>query len=489
MMEKVPTKIDVLRTLFLNDRAICAIFFLVIQQLIVASSTIWISDLSGAIIDGKNILIYLALFVTSLFVVYIPGIISSYYLEKAKNLGLYRYIEYFSRNYKGNPTLITEKTIREEREPWLIGESGRTIEEVFSVGYDGLSTGLNTSLNILALCYVFGIKILLGYGACVLILPIISRCYKNNLRNKANQFQADRKSMYQSLLSSWDNITAGNQYNFLLWWRKFNNCWEAVNKSSVKAVFVTQLSSVSSVIFLLVAVMGNFFWIFLTTNSSAKLAALVATLPRQIQILQHFEILSSYVMLWHGTYTRLKNLLESLDIPATADRQNLLNRVKWNEIIFEFNHRQKYLKSFSEFIEILHTTRTGRLTIRGANGTGKTTLINLAKQELGDNAFYLPTNSQLIFESTLDQGLSTGQKVKAYLDEISKLISRDATDEKRGSLYPILLLDEWSANLDIQNATLVSEQLESIAKSRFLIEISHRQINTFGTENFFKTPK
>lgn len=466
-----------LRQIIASKHTFLSLGFLFIQQLIVASSTIWIADLSGAVINGQNIHLYLILFVSSLFVVYLPGMAAAYHLQKAQNKAIQSYTQIFSKKYFCKPSFLSDKLIREDGEAWLTSESGRTIEEVFSIGYDAISTCLNTVLNVLALCYVFGPKILIGYIACVLILPLVSKIFKKTLEKNAKLFQEDRKTMYQSLLSGWDNITTGNNYNYQIWWKQFCSFWKANDNSSSRAVVYTQLSSVSSMIFSLIPVAANFIWIFISTSSPVKLAALIATLPRQIQIMQHFEILTTYIMHWHGTHTRLKNMIESLTNLPEINKDDLIKRISWDDIHCKWNYQTINLNSFDIFLEFLNKRKNGHLTIEGKNGSGKTTLVNLIKQEMGEKVFYLPTNSHLLFEGSINKSFSTGQRVKTYLTEIAQYIVCKNEYHHCLTDYYILLLDEWNANLDLMNVKNISKELDRLSEKMCVIEISHRQDN------------
>jgi ABC-type bacteriocin/lantibiotic exporter with double-glycine peptidase domain len=320
---------------------------------------------------------------------------------------------------------------------------------------------------------------LIGYLISFIVLPVISKCSKNKLVRTALTFQDDRKSMSQALLSGWDNIIVGNNYNFSIWWKLFTKRWNAYNISSAKAVLWTQLSSTCATILSLVPVAATFVWIFATTtNDIAKLAALIATLPRQIQIIQHFEVLSTYTMHWYGTYARLKALMATIStaILPVNNKAELLERIKENEITLTINKIQTVFPPFDQFLEILTNLKNGRITIQGKNGTGKTTLINLLKKELKDKAYYLPTNSRLVFESTAEGTFSTGERIKAYLEELAK-IHLGAGKKSQGtfSVNEILLLDEWDANLDTKNREVISVMLDKFAAQCCVIEISHRQ--------------
>jgi ABC-type multidrug transport system fused ATPase/permease subunit len=450
--------------------AFWSLFFLLVQQLIVASSTFWITHLSQSVVTGQHIVFYLSLLVASLFIVYIPGIVSTYTLEKAKSQALYKYTEAFSDTHQCIPTHLTEKEFQQDKEPWLTSENSKTIEEVYYVVYDAASTGLNTFLNIAALCIAIDSRMVVGYLISFLLLPLVSNRFKNQLEETAITLQDDRKNMSQTLLSGWDNILIGNRYNYSIWWRQFKKRWESYNNSSVTAALITSFASTAAMICSLIPVAATFIWLFMNTTDTLKLAALIATLPRQIQIIQHFQILTSYTMHWHGTYARLKALMSSL-ILYKNDKSDFIKRVKQEQIGFVINGASVQFSSFEQLLEALDKLKHGRITIYGKNGTGKTTLTNLLKEELKDNAYYLPTNSRLFFDTTIEASHSTGQRVKACLQELAQKYFQGENQPT----IPVLILDEWDANLDFKNVESISTILDEFATRCIVVEISHRR--------------
>lgn len=462
--------------IFWNKFTFWALSFLFIQQLIVASSTIWITDLSEAVVEGKNFSLYLALFISSLFAVYIPGIISAYNLEKAKSKAIHQYTHEFSMTYKCSPTRLADNDFQHEREPWLTNESGKVIDETFSIGYDSIATTLNTILNIAALCYAISEDIVAGYLLSFFILLLVSKASKAKLTDASLSFQNDRKRISQLLLSGWDNIIVGNNYNLSIWWEMFSKRWAAYNQSSAHAVLLTQLSSTLTVAFALIPVSSAFIYLLFIAPTTAKMSALIATLPRQIQIIQHFQLLSTYTMHWHGVYARVKALRLSLFAPNPI-KISALNRIQENKIIITLNNSSNCFHSYDNFLKLIASVKTGRYSVQGENGSGKTTLINLLKEEFKDNAFYLPVNSRLAFKNAIDSSYSTGQKVKANLEELKGILI-DKTNIHTPNLKNenmILLLDEWDANLDAKNREDISTILDELSRHHIVIEISHKR--------------
>ncbi len=118
---------------------------------------------------------------------------------------------------------------------------------------------------------------------------------------------------------------------------------------------------------------------------------------------------------------------------------------------------------------------SGRITIRGLNGVGKSTFLCWFKERVGESAFYLPAQHDLIFESTKEKNLSTGQSLKVILEEISA---------KAASEITLLMLDEWDANLDQQSRQIFHELIDKMSYSILIIEVRHNNmINALNNKN------
>ena len=137
--------------------------------------------------------------------------------------------------------------------------------------------------------------------------------------------------------------------------------------------------------------------------------------------------------------------------------------------------------------------RTGRINVRGGNGSGKSTMLAALKAEIKNRAYYWPTTDRLAFKfaegiepegieerehrsrtagrggrdrtaaSRKKLGFSSGERQLKSLQEIMRF-----TD---ASIY---LLDEWDANLDTKIARRPTSWSQSSRKRARVIEISHR---------------
>jgi len=104
----------------------------------------------------------------------------------------------------------------------------------------------------------------------------------------------------------------------------------------------------------------------------------------------------------------------------------------------------------------------GRYVLHGPNGSGKTSFLLYLKASNMASTIYLPALNRLLPD--LGQERSTGQRKS---QELSRLLET-AKQENR-----TLLLDEWDANLDIDNRRRISMLLDELALSHVVVEVTH----------------
>jgi ABC-type transport system involved in cytochrome bd biosynthesis fused ATPase/permease subunit len=121
---------------------------------------------------------------------------------------------------------------------------------------------------------------------------------------------------------------------------------------------------------------------------------------------------------------------------------------------------QQTLQSYNDLLAF--TTRSGRVTIRGENGCGKSTALLLVKNALSNKAFFLPTHNHLSFHSETNK-YSTGESLRNRLLEILEKVDAE-----------VLLLDEWDANLDSENQEKLNSLIDELAATKCVIEVRHR---------------
>jgi ABC-type transport system involved in cytochrome bd biosynthesis fused ATPase/permease subunit len=144
------------------------------------------------------------------------------------------------------------------------------------------------------------------------------------------------------------------------------------------------------------------------------------------------------------------------------------------------------VSSLGDALRVALAQPTGRINVRGGNGTGKSSLLASLKTEMKKRAYYWPTTDRLAFqfaggvvpvdvegedddevivEETMDKklGFSSGERQLKSLEEIV-----NATHAQ------VYLLDEWDANLDAANKAKADALVDQLAARARVVEISHR---------------
>ncbi|OPH34083.1 ABC transporter ATP-binding protein [Moraxella equi] len=429
---------------------VASLAFVGIAQLIVASSTFFIANLAKSVTDGTLSLPYLIGFVASLTLVLIPLYFASIFLEKAKFDSLARYNTLFDKHFLGKSCHYNNHTLKHTATAMLSQESKHTLDDSLLGVFDMITLLLNVGFNLIVIAWVLDGFILLGYGVGMVLAMGAVHLFKDRLGNLAKTAQMSQLMLMSGLSKAWDNVIIFNKYNYLRHNRTLTDTLNTAKTDSIHAKSTRHLSSNVGMLVLLVCVLtasGVLFWQNL--GDMTMLAMLVATLPRQIQMLQMSHELIGYRAEISTLMARLDGLIQLFDTPnATLDKYIKKDRI--------FVKQTNQAFDFDEFLK--NPPSTGRITLVGDNGVGKSCVLLTLKNRLGERAYYLPAKHELIFDNT--EG-STGQRL---IVEIDKLTGDDT---------PILLLDEWDANLDGVNTDIIHAKLDEIGKTRLIVEVRH----------------
>ena len=212
------------------------------------------------------------------------------------------------------------------------------------------------------------------------------------------------------------------------------------------------------------------------------LIALVATLPRQIEMTNNMHQFTSGWNELLAVWTRLRGVAantasgvrSAIRRPHQAGHADPARATK----------NPTPSSSVDEAIGLILSKPTGRINVRGANGSGKSTLLTSLKSQVKNRAYYWPTADRLAFQfaqgmepEDLDYGddddepkkpskppgFSSGERQLRALREI---VAHTAAE--------MYLLDEWDANLDPNNRAAADALVEELAKRARVVEISHR---------------
>jgi len=456
--------------LLTNRWAIGTFVALIVQQLIEASSTIWLVKLMSSLTAGQEFLHFLVLYLVTLAAPYVPWCIAFILKITWRQEAQRSFINAFVSNNRDNIGEWSNKGLKEEKLSILNSEGPNAINALIDYCFDLCTYGLSVIFNIATLSIAVEPLFALSYGVSVTAVFIIMKMNRRAQRFLTQKALTARIELGQSLLAAWDNVLLGNRYNFELWQEKtgqrVNRCLQRnvdlERFDQLMAIFVSLITCIPTLIVVV--------YYFLRHQSDlVLLSSFVVALPLLFMVLSYTYITLTLAFRWSMHRSKLNSIYRAIQASKDAYK-TLEKKIKWQKILFSEapltpdDHMS--LKGPTPLLShedlMTHATTSGRITIRGENGAGKSTALMLIKNALSDRAFFLPTHNQLSFISETNK-YSTGESLKKRLVEISEKVDVD-----------VLLLDEWDANLDKENQERLSELIDELAKTKCIIEVRHR---------------
>lgn len=454
--------------LLTNRWAITCLMILFFQQLIEASATLWLVWFMQSVVEGTPNIPYIILYLVTLVSHYIPTCVAFIYKTKWKQEAQRSFINAFVSSNRNNIGEWNNKALREEKLSLLTTEGPAALHSLIDYVWDLFTWVLSVFLNILFLAVVVEPLFIIAYSLSVVLVVVMMKMQRRRQRHLTQKALSARVDLCQSLLSAWDNVLLGNHYNFKLWDEKttqrLNRCLQRnidlERFDQILAIFAALVTSIPSLFVII-------YFVFEYQSDPVRLSSFIVVLPILFTILTY-----TYQTISLGFRSGLhKSKLLSIyrAIQASKDSHQILERkVKWDKIKASLvrdldqnsDVNSKVIQSHTDLLN--HTTSAGRLTLRGENGSGKSTALMLIKNALAGRAFFLPTHDALSF-STETNKYSTGESLRKRLSEILEKVDVD-----------VLLLDEWDANLDKENRESLSDLIDKIAEKKCVVEVRHR---------------
>jgi ABC-type bacteriocin/lantibiotic exporter with double-glycine peptidase domain len=415
--------------------------------------------------------------------------ISWIYGERA-GFGAYaKYMVQFTRDNRHNAALLGATDIREEVEPFLTSE---TFHLFFELMYE-LESALQLFFGLILSALVIGHEIDQGFpiayaGIFLIVMALqysvrkpVSAVYLNN--------QKATNRMTASTYNAWDNIYAGNRYNFHLWLKRFKLRLREALRAQINSILLREgISSLAGIIGLVI-IFGVMAWVVGKEGSELPLlVALAATLPKQIDMTHEVHALA---ISWNdmlALWTRATGVVSHMH-PSLSDNDG--NKLPMSSVETRIKHGKLKLtqgtstlqsESLRDVLSFVHAQPTGRINVRGENGAGKSTLLLALKQSLRGTAYYWPTADRLVFAFSAndplpdddddDTEVDTKPKKRGYSSGEQQITAlKEIVQNTHSSLY---LLDEWDANLDAKNRAKAWALIDQLAARARVVEISHR---------------
>jgi ABC-type bacteriocin/lantibiotic exporter with double-glycine peptidase domain len=459
---------------------------LMVAEAMLAAATTWlVINAARKVAGGHFLLNDLIWILTAQSASYVAGVISWIFAERAGYRGFGQFMLRFTRENRSKVTLFGDKPSREQVEPFLTGE---TFQVFFNLIYE-LEFTLKLFLGLVFNALVLGTEIDLSlpfayvgaFGALLLMQwalqkPITQTYLENQRMNNRVTAQG---------YTAWDNIFSGNRYNLRLWLAGFKSRLREALTAQIRAIVAREgMSAMSGIISLGIVFATITVVAVQNVSDTALLIALATTLPRQIEMTYELHLLATgwndFIAVWTRFGGVAANMLPQPD--AAFD-----DRIKFDRLVLREGEHAHVVSSVNDALRIVQARPSGRINIRGGNGTGKSSLLASLKTAMRQRAFYWPASDRLAFKfaggvvpvdvegddddeavvvvDTMEKklGFSTGERQLKSLEEIV-----DSTDAR------VYLLDEWDANLDAANKAKADALIDTLAARARVVEISHR---------------
>jgi ABC-type bacteriocin/lantibiotic exporter with double-glycine peptidase domain len=480
-----------LASYLLSPSLFVMVTLMVVEAMLAAATTWLVINAGRKVAIGQFLLTDLIWILTAQSASYVVGVISWIFAERAGYRGFGKFMLRFARENRGKVELLNEKPAREQVEPFLTGE---TFQCFFNVMYE-LEFALKLFLGLVFNALVLGTQIdaslpiayVGAFGALLLMQWILQRpiaqAYLENQRMN-NRITAQG-------YTAWDNVFAGNSYNLRLWLAGFKSRLREGLVAQIRAIVAREgMSAMSGIVSLAIVFATITFVAMQNVGNTVLLVGLATTLPRQIEMTYELHLLATgwndFIAIWTRFGGVAANMLPEPD-------PDFDKRIKFDRLVLREGDHANVVSSLSDALQIAYACPTGRVNVRGANGTGKSSLLAALKTEMKNRAFYWPTTDRLAFQfaggvvpvdvegddeenvvvvtESMDKklGFSSGERQLKSLEEI--------VNETHAQIY---LLDEWDANLDAANKAKANSLVDALAARARVIEISHRDDAPLG---------
>lgn len=413
---------------FFGTSMFAMLAMILVQESSGAASTWLVIRIARDMSDGHFAASHFAWIVVAQTVSYLAGAASWIFAERAGFMAYGRYMLHFARQNRSRTALLGDTTAREQTEPFLTSETFHVgFELVFTVQFH-LRLIFQLLFNALVLGLEIDAGLPLAFAAAFVVLAALQWFLRKPLAAAylANQRMTNR--MTARTYNAWDNVFAGNRYNFRLWHRDFRNRLQAALQAQIRAILLREGWSAVSGMIALVLVLSATAWIAIqNTGNAVLLIALAATLPRQIEMTLDMHQLTAGFTDLLAVWTRIKGVCEHLR--PLADK-GFIDRIGFGRVLLKEDDQEYACTSLADAVQRVLSRRVGLIAVRGGNGSGKSTLLAALKAHLLGKAYYWPTQDRLAF--AFNAGTIVGPESAALEDDADALSASEDEAQRQG---------------------------------------------------------
>jgi ABC-type bacteriocin/lantibiotic exporter with double-glycine peptidase domain len=471
---------------FLLSPSLLVMIVLMVAEAMLAAATTWFVINAGRrVAVGQFLMGDLIWILTAQSASYVVGVISWIFAERAGYRGFGKYMLRFARENRGKVKLLNDKPSREQVEPFLTGE---TFQCFFNVMYElefTLKLFLGLVFNSIVLGAEIDVSLPFAYVGAFAVLLLMQWVLQNPLAHAYLENQRMNNRVTAQGYTAWDNVFSGNSYNLRLWLFGFKTRLREGLTAQIRAIVAREgMSAMSGIVSLAIVFATVTVVAVHNVGNTVLLVGLATTLPRQIEMTYELHLLATAWNDFIAIWTRFGGVAANMLPQPDADFDK---RIKFDRLVLREGEHANVVASVADALQIALARPTGRVNVRGGNGTGKSSLLASLKTELRKRAYYWPTTDRLAFKfiggvdpvdveaddegepivvaQSMDHklGFSSGERQLKSLEEIV-----NSTDAQ------VYLFDEWDANLDAANRAKADALVDALAARARVIEISHR---------------
>lgn len=453
-----PTSSRDWRTIFKHGTAFSCLLLVIIHQSIVASSTIFLTNAIARFQSGQDYFIELCLYLTAMAMPYLPGCASFVLMQRWINESHHALVDQFTTAATSNRQNYRDHSARENVTAVLARNSFPVIKDYISFIHDLASFSLNSVLSILVIVFLLPAQLAGGYCVSLALCFLIVMGLQKSIARTSSHCEYAYLRYSGVLDGFWPNTALGNAYNESIWRR----CRESTGHAFYTASNRLEILRQSGNVLLAAASLGSTIFLIIVIARSdivepALIAALIVSLTRIFLIVNSLSALVYRVLDYSSLHARLRVVLD-----ARAELSDNTSKAIAGAVDISINGTS--VQDVLEAKRLIAPNKLGRFTITGANGSGKSSCLLALKQEYGTACFLLPSNySDLAWKKDC-RSLSTGQRLVEHLIEIFKI-----------ETIQYILLDEWDANLDVNNTKKIDRILCALSTTKVIVEVRHRR--------------
>ena len=399
--------------------------------------------------------------------------------ERAGFAAFAHYMSQFTRDNRHYASLLGDKPTREQVEPFLTNETFHLLFELMYELEAALALFFTLILNALVIGHEIDAGFPLAYALIFAIILTMQYLVRKPVANAYLDNQRKTNRLTAQTYTAWDNIFAGNLYNFRLWHAEFKRRLITALRAQIKAILLREgLSSISGIIGLVVVFAVMAYVVTQDASNLPVLVALAATLPKQIDMTHQVHGLAlglnDLVALWvraHGISSNMR----------PEPMEGLTERLSFSKLQLRTGGITAQCAELDDVLALVNLQPTGRINVRGENGAGKSTLLLALREAYKGRAYYWPTADRLAYQfasgvddDAVEWDADDEDAVKKTSFSSGETQIRALTEIVNHTHAAVYLLDEWDANLDAVNRTKAWALIEQLAQRARVVEISHR---------------